>query len=149
MLSTLTNENIAASMEPRWTLKYLLLCKMGFWYHGIFTDFMERDFCECRFDSDLRNRRSLVYVDVSIWIINTPSSWVDGRCWSRIWGCRSLPSIHFGMFVCSLLANCNVKSTKCERNEKTPAINHYQQISVILGRCSYCIYYSYERIYNS
>lgn len=50
----LTNEKTAASIEPRWILKYLLLCNKGFWYHGIFTDFMDRDFCECKFDNDLK-----------------------------------------------------------------------------------------------
>lgn len=49
----LTSENNAANMAPFWTFKYLLLPNIGFWYHAIFTDFMDRDFCDCKFDVDL------------------------------------------------------------------------------------------------
>lgn len=50
-----TKEKTAANMAPRCTFMYLLLCNIGFWYHGIFTDFIERDFCECKLDKDLKN----------------------------------------------------------------------------------------------
>lgn len=74
----LTNEKIAASMAPRCTLTYLLLCKIGFWYQGIFTDFIERDFCECKFDNDLQNEYFLykynVQVHVCLLIMELPAS---------------------------------------------------------------------------
>lgn len=55
-----TNEKSAANIEPRWMLKYLLLCKIGFWYHGIRTDFMERVFCEFKFDKDLKMYENII-----------------------------------------------------------------------------------------
>lgn len=54
LLNEITNEKTAASMAPRWILIYLLLCTIGFCQNGIFTDFIERDFCECKFDNDLK-----------------------------------------------------------------------------------------------
>lgn len=50
----LTMENNAANMELFCTLMYLLLCKIGFWYHGTLTLFIDRDFWDAKLVDELK-----------------------------------------------------------------------------------------------
>lgn len=43
----------AAIIAPRWMFTYLLFCRMGFWYHGVVIDFMDRDLCDAKFVDEL------------------------------------------------------------------------------------------------
>lgn len=50
----LTSENNEANIAPFCTFTYLLFCKMGFLYHGVCTERIDRVFCECKLDNDLQ-----------------------------------------------------------------------------------------------
>ena len=128
----LTRAKIPTSIAPCWTSKYLLLVMSGFWYHGIFTDFMDR-VRDMFVDLEDRNRSLKRFHHLTR--ISSPSSnmRVHGRR-GPIRGRGLLPVIHLGWEWFSSGRHA-LKRLLSRRGTGSPTIHS----AVLVERRMYCV----------
>lgn len=136
----LTREKIPTNIAPCCTSKYLLFVMMGFWYHGILTDFMDRVRADSIFD-DLQ-RGEIISIEPLLANSGTsnclPSRDMRVHGWGRSIRRRCLLAVvhrggwslvvvgrgnllNIGIWACQVLT-ANIQATpKCTENVTLPA----------------------------